>query len=138
LLPTVHETVAQALLQEFMKRRSCGQGTNENREIAVSALAALAHEHRLHIFRLLVKCRPSGMRTSEIARQVGVSPTNLSFHLAELDHAGLLRRDREGRYIRYAINVDTVRWLLTYLAEDCCLSDVNLLSQLSAASRPAG
>ena len=69
----------------------------------VASLAALAHQHRLRIFRLLVKQGPSGMRAGDIADQVGISATNMSFHVKELDRAGLLRANREGRYIRYAV-----------------------------------
>jgi ArsR family transcriptional regulator, arsenate/arsenite/antimonite-responsive transcriptional repressor len=86
----------------------------------VAALAALAHEHRLRIFRLLVKQGPSGMPAGEIADHVGISATNMSFHLKELDRAGLLHATRQGRFIRYAIDVDGMRRLLTYLTEDCC------------------
>ena len=86
----------------------------------VRALAALAHEHRLGIFRLLVKRGPSGMPAGEIAEKIGISATNMSFHLKELDRAGLLRATRHGRYIRYAIDVEGMRKLLTYLTEECC------------------
>ena len=86
----------------------------------VTSLAALAHEHRLRIFRLLVRRGPSGMPAGEIAEKVGIGPTNMSFHLKELDRAGLLRATRDGRYIRYAIDVEGMRKLLTYLTEDCC------------------
>jgi ArsR family transcriptional regulator len=86
----------------------------------VRALAALAQEHRLRIFRLLVKRGPSGMPAGDIAEALGIGATNLSFHLKELDRAGLLRATREGRYIRYAVDVDGMRKLLTYLTEECC------------------
>jgi ArsR family transcriptional regulator len=86
----------------------------------VASLAAMAHQHRLRIFRLLVKQGPSGMPAGEIAHAVGISATNTSFHLKELDRAGLLRATREGRYIRYAVDVEGMRELLTYLTEDCC------------------
>jgi ArsR family transcriptional regulator len=86
----------------------------------VVALAALGHQHRLRIFRLLVKQGPSGMPAGEIADRVGISATNTSFHLKEMDRAGLLRSTRHGRFIRYAIDVDGMRELLTYLTEDCC------------------
>lgn len=86
----------------------------------VASLAALAHQHRLRIFRLLVKQGPSGMPAGEIAERVGISPTNTSFHLKELNRAGLLRPTREGRYIRYAIDTEGMRHLLTYLTEECC------------------
>jgi DNA-binding transcriptional ArsR family regulator len=86
----------------------------------VTSLAALAHEHRLRIFRLLVKTGPSGLPAGEIAERVGITAPNTSFHLKELDHAGLVRATREGRFIRYAILVEGMRQLLTYLTEDCC------------------
>jgi DNA-binding transcriptional ArsR family regulator len=86
----------------------------------VRALAALAQEHRLAIFRLLVKRGPPGMPAGEIADEIGIGPTNTSFHLKELDRAGLLHATRQGRYIRYAINVEGMRKLLTYLTEECC------------------
>ena len=73
---------------------------------AVSALAALAHEHRLRIFRLLVREGPSGVPAGEIAERVGVSPTSVSFHLKELDRAGLVTATRQGRFIRYAVRVE--------------------------------
>lgn len=86
----------------------------------VASLAALAHQHRLRIFRLLVRQGPSGMVAGEIADRVGISPTNMSFHLKELDRARLLTSTRQGRYIRYAVAVEGMRELLTYLTEDCC------------------
>ena len=87
---------------------------------AVGMLGALAHEHRIRIFRLLVRAGPSGVPASVIAETVGVSPTGASFHLKELDRAGLIVATRQGRYIRYAISVDHMRQLLEYLTEDCC------------------
>jgi DNA-binding transcriptional ArsR family regulator len=86
----------------------------------VASLAALAHQHRLRIFRLLVTQGPSGMPAGEIADRVGISATNTSFHLKELDRAGLLRATRQGRFTLYAIDVDGMRKLLTYLTEECC------------------
>lgn len=86
----------------------------------VAALAALAHQHRLRIFRLLVRAGPSGVKAGDIADHVGISPTGLSFHLKELDHARLITATRQGRFIRYAVRVDGMRRLLTYLTEDCC------------------
>lgn len=86
----------------------------------VAALSALAHEHRLRIFRLLVVAGPAGVPAGEIADEIGINPNALSFHLKELDHAGLVRATREGRFIRYAIRVEGMRRLITYLTEDCC------------------
>jgi ArsR family transcriptional regulator len=87
---------------------------------AVAGLAALAHDQRLAIFRLLVKTGPSGLPAGEIAEAVGATPTSASFHLKELDRAGLIHATRVGRYIRYAVHFDGMRQLLTFLTEDCC------------------
>ena len=100
----------------------------------VRALAALAHAHRLRIFRLLVKRGASGMPAGEIADEVGIGPTNTSFHLKEMDRAGLLRATREGRYIRYAIDVEGMGKLLTYLTEECCQGRPELCGDAFAAA----
>src|SRR5262245_42290515 len=99
------------------------------REI-VAALAALAHDYRLQIFRLLVKQGPSGLPAGEIAARVGISATNTSFHLKELDRAGLLHASRDGRFIRYAVDVEGMRQLLAYLTEDCCQGRPELCGEI--------
>jgi DNA-binding transcriptional ArsR family regulator len=91
-----------------------------NSNDAVIGLAALAHAQRLAIFRLLVKEGPSGLTAGEIAGAVGATPTGASFHLKELDRAGLIHATRDGRYIHYAVHFEKVRQLLTFLTEDCC------------------
>ncbi len=91
-----------------------------NNKTAVTSLAALAHEQRLRIFRMLVKRGTNGMPAGEIAEAIDSSPTAASFHLKELERAGLLHATRDGRYIRYAIHVEGIRQLLDYLTEDCC------------------
>ncbi len=100
----------------------------------VAALAALAHEHRLRIFRLLVKRGPSGMPAGEIAQRIGIGPTNTSFHLKELDRAGLLHATRDGRYVRYAVHVEGMRKLIGYLTEDCCQGRPELCGEAFAAT----
>lgn len=87
---------------------------------AVSALTALAHADRLAAFRLLVRAGPSGLPSGEIAGQLGIPPTRMSFHLSTLERAGLARSWREGRNVRYALEVDRMRALLAFLTEDCC------------------
>jgi ArsR family transcriptional regulator len=87
---------------------------------AVTSLAALAHPQRLEIFRLLVREGPNGLAASELAEAVGASSTAASFHFRELDGAGLIHSRRDGRYVRYAVHVEGMRKLLTYLSEDCC------------------
>lgn len=97
-----------------------------NESQAVTALAALAHPQRLAIFRLLVVEGPSGLPASEIAEAVKATPTGASFHLKELDRAGLIRGTRDGRFIRYAVHVEGMRQLLIYLTEDCCRGNPQL------------
>ena len=95
-------------------------------EQAVIALAALAHPQRLAIFRLLVREGPNGISASDLAEAVEASPTAASFHLKELQRSGLINGTRDGRYIRYAIHVNGMRQLLTYLTEDCCQGNPEL------------
>jgi len=87
---------------------------------AVIMLTALAQEHRLKIFRLLVWRGPSGLPAGEIASEVGISSTSTSFHLKELERTGLLTATRDGRFIRYAVNIEGMRRLLSFLTDDCC------------------
>jgi ArsR family transcriptional regulator, arsenate/arsenite/antimonite-responsive transcriptional repressor len=107
-----------------------------HKDAAVIALSALAHGNRLHIFRLLVKRGPSGMPAGKVAKHVGISATNTSFHLKELETAGLLRSTRRGRFVDYAVDVEGMRRFLTYLTEDCCQGRPELCgTALTPASR---
>lgn len=99
---------------------------------AVTALAALAHDTRLGLFRLLVRAGDEGMAAGEIADALGVAPSTLSHHLAQLEQAGLIIARRRSRHIFYAIIVPNVRRLIGYLAEDCCAGRPELCG-LSAA-----
>ncbi|KRB85671.1 ArsR family transcriptional regulator [Sphingomonas sp. Root710] len=87
---------------------------------AVESLSALAHGHRIAIFRLLVRTGPEGLPAGEIAREIGILPNTLSAHLAILSHAGLVRSRREGRSIIYSAHYDAMRALLDHLVADCC------------------
>lgn len=87
---------------------------------AVDALSALAHGHRLAVFRLLVRAGAEGMPAGEIAREIGILPNTLSTHLTILGHAGLLRSRREGRSVIYSADYDGMRDLLSFLVADCC------------------
>jgi DNA-binding transcriptional ArsR family regulator len=102
---------------------------------AVQALAALGNDHRLRIFRTLVQAGPNEMRAGELAERLGISATNLSFHLKELDRAGLLVATRQGRNIVYAVHIDGIRELLAFLTEDCCQGRPELCGDLNEASR---
>jgi len=87
---------------------------------AVAALGALAQESRLAVFRLLVRRGPAGLAAGEIGERVGVPPTTLSFHLAQLSHAGLVTSRRDGRSILYAANYPGMQDLMGFLLENCC------------------
>ena len=87
---------------------------------AVTALAALAQETRLAVFRLLVQAGPNGFPAGDIAERLAVPPSTLSFHLKELDRAGLVHSWRVQRQIRYAADYEGMRRLLTFLTADCC------------------
>lgn len=91
-----------------------------NRSQAVSAFAALSQDTRLGIVRLLVKAGPKGIAAGEVADEIGVSASNLSFHLKELQQAGLVSARREARSIIYAANYDALRGLIGFLMRDCC------------------
>ena len=87
---------------------------------ALAALAALAQETRLAVFRHLVGIGPEGAAAGNVAAALGVAAPTLSFHLKELEHAGLIESKREGRSIVYSANFAAMRALLFYLMEDCC------------------
>lgn len=89
-------------------------------ETAVKRLSAIAQEARLDVFRLLVKAGPEGMAAGDIARKLKVAANTLSAQLLVLSNAGLVRAQREGRSIIYAINFDAMRDLLVFLTRDCC------------------
>ncbi len=91
---------------------------------AIAALAALAQETRLDLFRLLVTCGPAGMAAGGIAQRLGVAPSSLSFHLQQLVHAGLITQRRLGRQLIYAAEYGTMNGLLAYLTENCCGGDM--------------
>jgi ArsR family transcriptional regulator len=86
----------------------------------VARLGALAHPARLQAFRLLVAAGPSGIASGEIAEELHVPPTAMSFHLGALERSGLVAARREGRSIFYAVRFEEVRALLAFLTEDCC------------------
>lgn len=88
--------------------------------LVVRALGALAHESRLAIFRALVVAGPEGMPAGEIAQQVELSPSSLSFHLKDLSQAGLVTGLQEGRFIYYSANFDAMNGLIGFLTENCC------------------
>ena len=87
---------------------------------ALAALAALAQENRLDVFRLLVEAGPDGMPAGAIAEALGLAPNTLTFHFDRLRHAGLVTVEREGRSMIYAARFETMNALLGFLTENCC------------------
>ena len=86
----------------------------------IRALGALAQEHRLSVFRLLVQAGQDGMAAGAIAKAVGVVPSSMSFHLAQLANAGLITQSRKSRSIIYAADYAAMNALMGYLTENCC------------------
>lgn len=91
-----------------------------NTKSAITALAALAQESRLAVFRLLVTTGPQGLAASKIAEALNVPASSLSFHLKELAHAGLISAKQEGRFIIYSANFTEMQALMDFLSENCC------------------
>lgn len=87
---------------------------------ALAALAALAQETRLDIFRLLVQTGPDGLPAGQIGEQLGLPSATLAFHLKELKNAGLVTFTRNGRLLIYSAVYPTMNGLLAYLTENCC------------------
>jgi DNA-binding transcriptional ArsR family regulator len=86
----------------------------------IEALGALAHEHRLKIYRLLVERGPPGLPAGAIAGGVGLVPSSLTFHLQALHRAGLILRRRESRQLIYSADFEAMNALVGYLTENCC------------------
>ena len=86
----------------------------------VNALAALAQDSRLSIYRLLVKRGPDGHAAGEISERLGIPGPSLSFHIKELVHAGLVTARRDGRFIYYSAHFERMNVLVGYLTENCC------------------
>jgi len=86
----------------------------------IDALAALAQETRLDIYRLLVQAGPPGLAAGRIGERLGLPGATLSFHLAQLRHAGLVTQRRESRSLIYAAHYPTMNGLVAYLTENCC------------------
>jgi DNA-binding transcriptional ArsR family regulator len=87
---------------------------------ALAALAALAQENRLDVFRLLVEAGPDGMSAGAVADTLNLAPNTLTFHFDRLREAGLVTVKRNGRSMIYAARYDTMNALLAYLTENCC------------------
>lgn len=107
---------------------------------AVTALCGIAQSTRLEIFRLLVRHGPSGLPAGRIGGKLNLPNATLSFHLAQLKHAGLVTCRREGRSLIYAANFEAMNSLLAYLTENCCREgeDACAPGSFEASSAAAG
>jgi ArsR family transcriptional regulator len=102
---------------------------------ALSALGALAHEHRLAIYRLLVRYGAEGLPAGVIAERLDLAPSSLTFHLQHLTRAGLLTQRRLSRQIFYATDFAAMNSLIGYLTEECCSAEG---ASCAPACTPAG
>jgi ArsR family transcriptional regulator, arsenate/arsenite/antimonite-responsive transcriptional repressor len=87
---------------------------------AIAALAALAQENRLDVFRLLVEVGPDGMSAGAVSEALGLAPNTLTFHFDRLRQAGLVTVQRNGRSMIYSASFETMNALLNFLTENCC------------------
>ncbi|MDE1923583.1 MAG: helix-turn-helix transcriptional regulator [Gammaproteobacteria bacterium] len=102
----------------------------------IAGLAALAQESRLALFRLLVKRGPEGFTPTQLARKLAVPAPTLSFHLKELQRAGLIAARREGRCLYYSPDFARMHALVGFLTDQCCvLADGGCDAQCAAAER---
>ena len=86
----------------------------------VEALGALAHEHRLGIYRLLVEASPEGMSAGDIADRIGLVPSSLTFHVQSLQRSGLIAQKRVSRQLFYSADFAAMNKLVEYLTKNCC------------------
>lgn len=89
-------------------------------DLVIRALGALAQDHRLAAFRLLVQAGPDGIAAGALAEALAVPPSSMSFHLAQLANAGLITQRRQSRSIIYAADYTAMGDLMGYLTENCC------------------
>lgn len=89
-------------------------------QAAVASLGALAHDHRLEVFRLLVRAGPDGLPAGSIAEELEIPNSSLSFHLAQLTRAGLITQERQHRLLIYRADYSAMNALVAYLMENCC------------------
>lgn len=104
---------------------------------AIDALGALAQEHRLALFRLLVQAGDRGLAAGAIAEKLGVPNSSLSFHLTQLKNAGLVLQERQHRSLIYRANYSAMNSLVDYLMENCCAgADCDAEPACKSAAQP--
>lgn len=120
----MNTSVANSLLdtiRDFHKYKNMEQAD------AVAALAALAQESRLAVYRLLVQSGPEGLPAGQLVESLAIPGPTLSFHLKALSHAGLVTSRKQGRFVYYAASFERMNALLSYLTENCCGLGTNCL-----------
>src|ERR1700722_3425763 len=105
--------------------------------VVIEALGALAHEHRLAIYRLLLQRGPDGLPAGVIGDRVGLVPSSLTFHLQNLQRSGLITRRRESRQLIYSADFAVMNGLVGYLTENCCGNSGAEYSPPALAVKPA-
>jgi len=103
------------------------------RSKVLSALAALAHESRLDLVRLLMPLGAEGMAAGDIARTLGLSASRLSFHLAAMEQAGLIRSRRVARNVIYSVDAAGIGQTIGYVLNDCCMGHPEVRACCAAA-----
>jgi ArsR family transcriptional regulator len=104
----------------------------------IKALGAIAHDHRLSIYRLLVESGPDGCPAGGIAKRLDLPPSTLTFHLQHMLHAGLVTQRRLGRQIIYAADFAAMNGLVAYLTENCCGEGANCTPACDPAAAAKG
>ena len=106
-----------------------------NGKRAVEALAALAHDYRLEIYRLLVRQGPEGLPAAAVGEKIGLVPSSLTFHLQGLLRAGLIKRVRAGRQLFYSADFNVMTDLVGYLTDECCVESASCTPACGPARR---
>jgi ArsR family transcriptional regulator, arsenate/arsenite/antimonite-responsive transcriptional repressor len=99
----------------------------------IEALGALAHEHRLSIYKLLVERGPEGLPAGHIGTKLKLVPSSLTFHLQNLQRAGLISQRRESRQLIYSADYEAMNGVVGYLTENCCVGS----SKCAPTCKPA-
>jgi ArsR family transcriptional regulator, arsenate/arsenite/antimonite-responsive transcriptional repressor len=103
---------------------------------AIAALAALAHEHRLAIYRLLVEHGPAGLSAGAIGDRIGLAPSSLTFHLQSLQRAGLIAQTRASRQLIYSADFPVMNSLVGYLTDKCCTASAGCATDCRPVAMP--
>lgn len=104
--------------------------------VVIAGLSALAHEHRLKIYRLLVEQGPDGLPAGVIGDRVGLLPSSLTFHLQNLQRAGLILQQRVSRQLIYSADFEVMNGLIGYLTENCCSGSGGSCGEVCEPVRP--